>query len=75
MAALSTIVQFPDGMTVKELKEIIKDWPEVDDNGEPTEVWIGARDGTSNQVQSVCSLNRCDMGDGSVSASFLLDVE
>jgi len=27
-------------MTVKELKEVLKDWPEVDSEGEPTEVWI-----------------------------------
>ena len=28
-------------MTVKQLKEIIKDWPEVNlDNGEETEVWV-----------------------------------
>ena len=27
-------------MTIKELKEIIKDWPETTKDGEPTEVWI-----------------------------------
>ena len=32
--------QFPNGLTVKELKTIVADWPEVDHLGEPTEVWI-----------------------------------
>jgi len=27
-------------MTVKELKEILKDWPDVNEMGEPTEIWL-----------------------------------
>jgi hypothetical protein len=34
------IQEFENGLTVKELKQIIKDWPEIHENGEPTEVWI-----------------------------------
>ena len=32
--------QFPNGLTVTELKAIVADWPEVNHLGEPTEVWI-----------------------------------
>jgi hypothetical protein len=31
---------YPQGLTVKELKEIIKNWPETDKYGEPTTVWV-----------------------------------
>ena len=44
-------------MTVKELKEIIKDWPEVDGNGEPTEVWINSGKGLSSIANSAVKLN------------------
>jgi len=27
-------------MTVKQLKKILKDWPEIKENGEPAEVWL-----------------------------------
>ena len=27
-------------MTVKELKEILKDWPDENEMGEPTEIWL-----------------------------------
>jgi hypothetical protein len=50
------IVQFPNGLTVKELKELIKDWPETDNIGDPTEVWV-EHNGFSNQVKSVSPLN------------------
>ena len=49
---------FLTGLTVKELKELIADWPEtVAESGEPTEVWLEHDDGTTSQVRSVWTLN------------------
>lgn len=31
---------FPNGLTVTELKELLKDFPETNTQGEPTEVWF-----------------------------------
>jgi len=50
--------EFEYGLTVKELKEIIKDWPEEYDNGEPTEVWIMTNKRISNIVRTVVPLNK-----------------
>jgi hypothetical protein len=32
--------RFPNGMTVAELKALVRDWPETDQHGEPCEVWL-----------------------------------
>jgi hypothetical protein len=55
---------FPNGLTVIELKRLVADWPETDAWGEPCEVWIGSRDGTSNVVREVWPLNRRESEDG-----------
>ena len=52
---------FHNGMTVAELKKRIADWPETDQYGEPTEVWIETGDGESNQVKSIWPLNNGDI--------------
>lgn len=52
------MTRFKNGLTVKELKEIIKDWPEERDDGDPCEVWIGDGFGLSNQVHLVSPLNK-----------------
>ena len=50
--------EFPQGLTVKELKEMIKDWPEVDDlTGQPTEVWVETGWCRSARVMEVWPLN------------------
>jgi hypothetical protein len=69
------IQSFPNGVTVKELKEAIKDWPEIDHyTGDPTEVWIGTQDDRSNQARTICPLNmRID--DEKTSADLLLEVK
>lgn len=54
-------IGFRNGMTVRALKDLVRDWPETDDRGDPTEVWIGTRDNLSNQVHEACEL-----GDGSL---------
>jgi hypothetical protein len=46
-----------NGITVKKLKEMIKDWPEVDKDGELTEVWLGNGQGLTNVCTSIWPLN------------------
>jgi hypothetical protein len=61
---------------VAELKALIRDWPEVNDDGEPTEVWISDTDelgtGVSSSAREVCPLNLRQLGDGSMTADLLL---
>lgn len=45
-----------NGLTVKQLKELIKDWPEEDEYGELTEVWLEDMSGTT-QAREVWPLN------------------
>lgn len=50
---------YSNGLTVKELKDIVKDWPECNEYGDPCEVWIGdSTTGFSNQVKEVIPLNK-----------------
>lgn len=52
---------FPKGMTVKELKELIKDWPETNQYGEDTLVYISTESNTDCTVHSSwCSSVRTD---------------
>ena len=46
--------EFPYGLTVKALKEILAEWPEEDGQGEPTTVWIpGDREGLTSEANVV----------------------
>jgi hypothetical protein len=58
---MRTIIKNENGITVKELKEFIKDWPEVDDNGDPYEVWFQTGRGLSSVCTEVCKLNGGDI--------------
>lgn len=61
----------PYTLTVTQLKELIKDWPEVNHCGEPTEVWITTGDCLSSPCLQVELLNvREDAG--KTSADILL---
>lgn len=52
----------PSGVTIKELKEYIKDLPEVDeDTGELYEVWIGVDVGNSSPCKSILHLSGGDL--------------
>lgn len=64
---------FVRGMTVKELKELVKDWPEVTNYGEPTEVWIETGHGLSSPVVVAMALNLREMEDGTKSADLVLE--
>lgn len=50
-------MKFANGMTVKELKNFIKDWPEENMHGEPTEVWFNTDKFHSSQVTEMDKLN------------------
>ena len=52
------VLENRNGVTVKELKEFIKDWPEEGENGEPTEVWMTTGAHTSSPVKAVWPLNK-----------------
>lgn len=51
----------PNGMTVKELKDYLKDLPEVDEFGEAYEVWLQTQEGHSSPAVEVCRLNQGDI--------------
>lgn len=48
-------------ITIKQLKDFIKDWPECDDDGTPYEVWIGDGTGLSTVAWSIYKLNEYDI--------------
>lgn len=51
-----------NGITVRQLKKLVKDLPETNDNGEEFEVWIGAKGNTSNVCKSAYPLNEREDG-------------
>ena len=54
-----------DGITIKQLKEWIKDLPEVNErNGEDYEVWVdgtNCKSGLSNAAKQITQLNEGDI--------------
>ena len=54
----NNVTRYPTGLTVKELKELIRYWPEKHVNGENTEVWISYPGGVSNIVTIISPLNK-----------------
>ncbi len=65
---------FPNGMTVAELKKLVRDWPETDEYGDPCEVWLCDARGLSNQAKRAGALNRRQNDDGSkLWADFILE--
>jgi hypothetical protein len=49
--------EYPRGMTVADLKELIKNWPDFDQNGEPNEVFLETGDCLSGPAISAWHLN------------------
>jgi hypothetical protein len=51
------------GITIRELKELVKDLPEVDEYGEDYEVWVENTDneGLSNAAKTIMQLNKGDI--------------
>lgn len=57
------ILETPDGLTVKKLKEYLAALPEEDsETGIPYEVWLGNKKGTSNQCIAIWPLNKTVRG-------------
>lgn len=54
--------EFKKGLTIRELKEAIKDWPEENKYGEPYEVWIETGYGMSSIVTRIVPLNKREDG-------------
>ena len=54
-------MKYEKGLTVKELKQLIKHWSEVNSNGEDSEVWIETGDDLTSVVSEVVKLNETDM--------------
>jgi hypothetical protein len=46
------------GLTIKELLNILQSWPLENEDGYPTEVWVGSADGFSSIVREVWPLNK-----------------
>lgn len=65
--------EFPSGLTVAGLKAALALWPNVDGDGQPLEVWIGSRDGASNQAFELWPMNKRTGEDGSTWADIILE--
>lgn len=52
---------FKDGMTVRELKALVKNLEEKDEHGEEYEVWVESGAGLSSPVHQASSLNKGDI--------------
>lgn len=57
-------LEYENGMSVADLKALIRDWPETDQNGEPCEVWLETSPNLSNMVCQVAPLNYRTSDDG-----------
>ena len=67
--------KYPMGLTVKELKEAIKDWPEIDETtGEECEVWLSAGENLSSPAVGITPLNQRIRG-GNISADMLFEAK
>jgi len=51
------IYEFLNGLTVAELKRVLEAWPDTDNYGLPTEVWIETGENLSSPVNSIWPLN------------------
>ena len=51
------------GITIREIKELVKDLPEVDEYGEDYEMWIENTDDNrlSNSAKTIIQLNKGDI--------------
>lgn len=61
-----------NGITVRKLKELIADWPEEDQYGDETEVWLSTGAHTNSPLVEVCPLNYRSSEDGKIWADLAL---
>lgn len=66
---------YPTGLTVQNLKEIVKDWPDLNHEDEPTEVWISRPGNYSNQVRYLSPLTLRTNDAGEQTADILLSAD
>ena len=59
---------------MKQLKETILNWPELDRDDEPSQVWIGSGKNTSRPAFEICILNLRELDEGGRTADLLIDV-
>ena len=64
--------EFPQGITVKELKDILAGWPEQDGHGNPTQVWIKHPVGKAVSVVQSVSNSGVDLTDPQAAADIYL---
>lgn len=48
-------------VTVSQLKAIIAEWPELDEEGDPNQVWLATGDGLSSPCISVFQFSHMDI--------------
>ena len=49
-------------LTIKHLKDVLMDWPELNEDGTPTQVWVGTLDGKhSNEATGFSRLDENDI--------------
>ena len=68
------ITFFQTGMTVIDLKRLVADWPETNEYGEPSEVWLTNGNGVFNQAKAIIPLGIRYRG-SEVSADLMLSSE
>lgn len=56
------ILRNSNGITIKQLKQLIKDLPEKDQYGEDYTVWMSSDEGYSNAVKAIWPLNKREDG-------------
>jgi hypothetical protein len=59
-------------MTIAELKAIIANWPETNQDGEPTEVWVETGNGLSSLCETLNRLNERKDRNGAIVYDLLL---
>lgn len=57
MSTAPTQFEYTAGMTVADLKELLANWPETNEDGSPCEVWLCGAEGLSNQAVRAGPLN------------------
>ena len=53
--------EFPNGLTVTELKRVVDSWPKTDHHGTPTTVWVETGRGTDSPVVNIGPVDLTDM--------------
>lgn len=65
--------EFPNGLTVSELQNVVSKWSVINSDMDSCEVWIETSKGLSSQVKAIYPLNRRVDSLGIVSADLILE--